>query len=224
MCHSIMVYTTDTSERAGRNLKALRALASRLGRSLMPPTARELASICGYKSSQSGHRVLRELEEDGLIERLPAAKHQRRPVRITERGWRAAGEGAVMGNIAAGRGLEAVAAEEAFSLSAELLYPVSGKQRHLLRVVGESMIGANIHDGDLLVIEECEDPPEGAIVVALLEGEEVTVKRIYRDSGRDGSSGSVRLRPENPNHEEIVLPAGQVQVQGRVVWVLHRSE
>lgn len=227
MCPSLMVFTNntdDTSEREGRNLKALRALASRLGRGLMPPTARELAYLCGYKSSQSGHRVLRALEEDGLIERLPAAKHQRRPVRITERGWRAVGEGTVMGNIAAGRGLEAVSTEEAFSLSAELLYPVSGKQRHLLRVVGESMIGANIHDGDLLVIEECEDPPEGTIVVALLESEEVTVKRLYREEGKNGSSASVRLRPENPDYEEIVLAAGEVKVQGKVVWVLHHSE
>lgn len=184
----------------------------------MPPTAREIAAACGYKSSQSGHRVLSELEDEGLIQRLDAPRNQRRPVRITERGWRVVGESTVMGNIAAGRGLEAVAAEEAFSLSSELLYPVSGRQRHLLRVVGESMVGANIHDGDLLVVEEAEDPPEGAIVVALLESEEVTVKRLYRENG------SVRLRPENPDHEEIVLPAGQVQIQGKVVWVLHRSE
>lgn len=197
---------------------ALRLLASRLGRSQMPPTAREIASACGYKSSQSGYRLLSELEDEGLIERLSAAKHQRRPVRITERGWRAVGECSVVGNIAVGRGLEAVAAEEAFSVAAELLYPVSGRQRHLLRVVGESMVGANMHDGDLLVVEEAEDPPEGAIVVALLENEEVTVKRLYRENG------FVRLRPENPTHEEIVLPAGEVQVQGKVVWVLHRSE
>jgi repressor LexA len=213
-----MVSTDDTGERNGRNRKALEALASRLGRGQMPPTARELASICGYKSSQSGYRVLSELEHEGLIERLPAPKHQRRPVRITERGWHAVGEASVMGSIAAGRGLEAVAAEEAFSLAAELLYPVSGRQRYLLRVVGESMTGANIHDGDLLVVEDSEDPPEGAIVVALLESEEVTVKRLYRENGY------VRLRPDNPDYEEIVVASGAVQVQGKVVWVLHRSE
>lgn len=213
-----MVPRADSGEREARNLRALRLLASRLGRGEMPPTAREIASICGYRSSQSGQRVLSDLQGEGLIERLPAEKHQRRPVRITERGWQKVGEGSVLGSIAAGRGLEAVASEEAFSIAAEMLQPVSGKQRYLLRVVGESMVGANIHDGDLLVVEEAKDPPEGAIVVALLDSEEVTVKRLYRENG------SVRLRPENPEHEEIVLPAGHVQVQGRVVWVLHRSE
>lgn len=212
-----MVPTPDTGEQADRNLKALRALAARLGRGEMPPTAREVASLCGYKSSQSGHRILSELEHEGFVERLPAAKHQRRPVRITERGWHAVGETSVMGSIAAGRGLEAVAAKEAFSLAAELLYPVSGRQRYLLRVVGRSMVGANIHDGDLLVVEEDSDPADGTIVVALLESEEVTVKRLYREGGR------VRLRPDSPEHEDIVVGAGEVQVQGRVIWVLHRS-
>lgn len=184
----------------------------------MPPTAREIAAACGYKSSQSGHRVLSELEQEGLIRRLEAPRNQRRPVRITERGWQVVGEGMVMGNIAAGRGLEAVAAEEAFSLSAELLYPVTGRQRHLLRVVGESMVDAGIHDGDLLVIEETEDPPDGAIVVALLEGEEVTVKRLYRKNSH------VMLVAESPDHEDIEVGWGEVEVQGKVVWVLRRSK
>lgn len=211
-----MVPKVDSDEREARNLRALGLLVSRLGRGEMPPTAREIASVCGYKSSQSGHRVLSELEEEGLIERLPAEKHQRRPVRITERGWQKVGEGSVLGSIAAGRGLEAVASEEAFSIAAEMLQPVSGKQRYLLRVVGESMVGANIHDGDLLVVEEAEDPPEGAIVVALMASDEVTVKRLYRENG------SVKLKAENPQYEDLILPRGEIQVQGKVIWTLHR--
>ena len=85
----------------------------------------------------------------------------------------------------------------------------------MLRVVGQSMTGARIDDGDLLVVEEDEDPPDGAVVVALLEGEEVTVKRLHRE-GR-----YVRLKPENGAHEDIVVPAGEVRVQGRVVYVVH---
>lgn len=211
-----MVRRADSNEREARNLRALRLLASRLGRGEMPPTAREIASICSYKSSQGGHQVLSALEEEGLIERLPAEKHQRRPVRITERGWRKVGEGSVLGSIAAGRGLEAVASDEAFSIAAEMLQPVSGRQRYLLRVVGNSMVGANIHDGDLLVAEEERDPPDGTIVVAFLDSEEVTVKRLYREDGR------VRLRADNPAYEDMVLPCGEVQVQGKVVWTLHR--
>ncbi len=78
------------------------------------------------------------------------------------------------------------------------------------------MIGAHIADGDLLVIEEDEDPPDGTIVAALVgNGEEVTVKRLYRDGQM------LRLRPENGDHEDLVVSAEDVQIQGRVVYVVH---
>ncbi len=78
------------------------------------------------------------------------------------------------------------------------------------------MIGARIEDGDLLVVEEDEDPPDGTVVVALLNGgEEVTVKKLYREGEM------VRLRPHNGGHEDIVVSADEVRVQGRVVYVIH---
>lgn len=78
------------------------------------------------------------------------------------------------------------------------------------------MSGAGIEDGDVLVVEENEDPPDGTVVVALLNGgEEVTVKRLYREGEQ------VRLVPQNGDHEEIVVPAEEVRVQGEVVYVLH---
>jgi repressor LexA len=140
---------------------------------------------------------------------------------LTDKGWEAAGRIALMGRIAAGRGLEAVAVDEAYSLLAELLAARSGRRRYLLlRAVGQSMVGARIEDGDLLVVEEDEAPLDGAVIVALLgDGEEVTVKRLYREE-----RGTVRLRPENGDHEELVLPAEDVRVQGRVVHVVHPPE
>ncbi len=78
------------------------------------------------------------------------------------------------------------------------------------------MAGARIEDGDLLVVEEDEDPPDGTVVVALLNGgEEVTVKKLYRDEYK------VRLKAQNGEYEDIVVPAEDVEIQGRVVWVLH---
>jgi repressor LexA len=68
---------------------------------------------------------------------------------------------ASMRRIAAGRGLEAVATDEAYSLAAELLATRSGRRRYLLRVVGQSMVGARLEDGNLLVVEEDEVPPDG---------------------------------------------------------------
>jgi repressor LexA len=68
---------------------------------------------------------------------------------------------ASMRRIAAGRGLEAVATDEAYSLAAELLATRSGRRRYLLRVVGQSMVGARLEDGNLLVVEEDEVSPDG---------------------------------------------------------------
>lgn len=179
-----------------------------------PPSIREIGEAVGLRSKQTVHHHLGRLEGDGYIER--AADRNRTP-RLTEKGWEAVGSMPVMGRIAAGRGLEAVAfADEAYSLASELLAPRSGRQRYLLRVVGQSMTGARIEDGDLLVVEENEDPAEGSVVVALLDGgDEVTVKRLYRE-GLD-----VRLRPQNGDHEDIVVPGERVRVQGEVVYVVH---
>jgi repressor LexA len=78
------------------------------------------------------------------------------------------------------------------------------------------MIGAHIADGDLLGVEDDEDPPDGAVVAALIgSGEEVTVKRLYREGNL------LRLRPENGDHEDLVMPAENVTIQGRVVYVVH---
>jgi repressor LexA len=156
------------------------------------------------------------LEDEGYLERL----HDRlRTPRLTEKGWEAAlgGDVPLLGRIAAGRGLQAMAVgDDAYSLAAELLSSGSGKRRYLLRVVGQSMTEARIEDGDLLVIEEEEDPSDGEIVVALLDGgDEVTVKKLYREGE------TVRLRPRNGNQEDIIVPAESVQIQGRVIWVFH---
>ena len=178
---------------------------------------REVATAAGLRSSQTAHHHLRKLEEEGYVVREAG---RAKMIWLTDKGWEAAGRIALMGRIAAGRGLEAVAVDEAYSLLAELLAARSGRRRYLLRVVGQSMVGARIEDGDLLVVEEDEAPLDGAVIVALLgDGEEVTVKRLYREE-----RGTVRLRPENGDHEELVLPAEDVRVQGRVVYVVAPPE
>src|ERR671913_549042 len=195
-----------------RRERILRYLARRAGAGEPPPSVREVGIEVGLRSSQTVHHHLRKLEEEGYVVRDRGA----RMVRLTEKGWGVAGRIGLLGRIAAGRGLEAVANNEAYSLAAELLASRSGRRRYLLRVVGQSMVGARIEDGDLLVVEEDESPPDGSVVVVLLrEGEEVTVKRLYREGAR------VRLRPENGEHKEILVPAEEVRVQGRVLYVVH---
>ena len=199
-----------------KRLEILSLLARREGTAGRTPSIREIAEAVGLKSSQTVHHHLNRLEGSGHLERLD---DRPRTPKLTEKGWRAVLDGGtpLLGRIAAGRGLEAVAAgDEAYSLAAELLLPNPGRRRYLLRVVGQSMTGARIEDGDLLVIEEDENPPNGTVVVALLgNGEEVTVKRLYRE-GRE-----IRLKPQNGGHEDIVLLGEDVEIQGRVVYVIH---
>ena len=199
-----------------KRLEILSLLARREGTAGRTPSIREIAEAVGLKSSQTVHHHLNRLEGSGHLERL---NDRPRTPRLTEKGWGVVLDGGtpLLGRIAAGRGLEAVAAgNEAYSLAAELLMPNSGRRRYLLRVVGQSMAGARIEDGDLLVVEEDEDPPNGTVVVALLgNGEEATVKRLYREGE------AIRLKPQNGGHEDIVLLGEDVEVQGRVVYVIH---
>ena len=199
-------------------MEMLRHLARVSARGEGLPSVREVGEAVGLRSSQTAYKHLKKLEEAGYVER---EGRRARGIRLTEKGWEAAGEMPLLGRIAAGRGLEAVSVgEEAYSLAAELVGSRSGRRRYLLRVVGQSMIGAHIADGDLLVVEEDEDPPDGTVVAALIGGgEEVTVKRLYRERGEAGDL--LRLKPEHGDHEDLVVPADDVTIQGRVVYVVH---
>jgi len=135
-------------------------LAQRAARGEGPPSVKEVGEAVSLRSTQTTHKHLKKLEEAGYVERGGAAR-QARGLRLTRKGWEAIGRTPLLGRIAAGRGLEAIPDEDAaFSLPAELFASSTG--RDALRVVGQSMTGAGIEDGDLIVVEEDEDPPDGA--------------------------------------------------------------
>lgn len=205
-----------------RDLEVLRFLAGRAARGEGPPSIREVARAAGLKSPRSGHVRLHKLAREGYIEVGEGEGLKRRPVRVTGSGWETVGEMPALGNIAAGPGMDAVAQDGVYSLVAELASPKSGKRRFVLKASGQSMTGAGIEDGDELVIEEDESPPDGTVVVVLIRGDQVTVKRLFRagESG-DLTGDLVRLAPANPDYEDILIPAEEVQVQGRVIRVLH---
>ncbi len=77
------------------------------------------------------------------------------------------------------------------------------------------MKGARIEDGSILVIEEDEIPSDETVVALRINSEEVTVKRLYREGEM------VRLRPENGGHQDLVVAAEDVEIQGRAVYVIH---
>jgi repressor LexA len=179
---------------------------------------REVGEEVDLSSPQTVHYHLAKLEADGYIERGTVPNRKRRPLRLTQKGWQAVSTRPLLGRIAAGRGLEAMVNEEPYSLAAELLSPRSGRRRFLLEAKGDSMTGAGIEEGDLLVVEENPSPPNGSVVAALVLGEqeEATVKVLRRQGER------IRLEPRNGDHEDIVVPADRVVVQGTVEWVIRR--
>ncbi|HLB61445.1 MAG TPA: transcriptional repressor LexA [Actinomycetota bacterium] len=176
-----------------------------------PPTVREIGHAVGLTSSSSVHSQLANLERRGLLRRDPT-----KPRAIELAGRRA--KGAVVplvGRIAAGA---PVLAEE--NIEEYLTVPADfaeGADHFALRVVGDSMVGAGILDGDLVLVRRQDTAGEGDIVAALLPGpaeDEATVKRFHREDGR------VLLLPENPSLEPLEMPDGRIV--GKVVAVLRK--
>jgi repressor LexA len=119
----------------------------------------------------------------------------------------------LMGRIAAGRPLEAIEEKETFSLGQF----ARGQNNYVLKVKGNSMIEDHILDGDFVVIEQTQVANPGEVVVALVDDNDATLKRFYRESG-----GKIRLQPANSEMQPIILPANQVKIQGRVVGVMRK--
>jgi len=182
-----------------------------------PPTVREIGSEVGLASPSTVHAHLANLERAGLLKRDPtkprALELIGRERREPERLQKSAHDGVslpLLGDIAAGLPLLASQNVEDY-----LTVPRSTRGDFLLRVKGESMIGAGILDGDLVIVHRTPDARNGEIVVALVgndeSADEATVKTFYRESGR------IRLQPENPALEPVY--ANHVEILGRVVGV-----
>jgi repressor LexA len=191
-----------------KRLEILRFLAREAGEG-RSPTIPEIADAVDLSSTQTVHHHLTTLEKEGYVSR---ATGKARSAELTDLGWEAAGEIPSLGRIAAGPGMEAVRVEEASAVARELF----GAGRFILEASGQSMTGAGIEDGDQLLIVADPSPPDGTIVAALIGGDRVTVKRLFREGEH------VRLQAENGEHKDIVAPAGDVEIQGRVELILRR--
>ena len=167
-----------------RRLSILRELARRQAGGELPPNLRELGAAVGLRSSRSIHGHLSNLRQQGYIE----SDGRARSYRLTSKGWETVGEMPMLGDIAAGQGLEVVGRDEIYSLVTELASSRSGARRFVLRTKGDSMIGAGIADGDALVVEYDESPPDGTIVVAL-DSRRKGDHQAALPGGRDGAPG-----------------------------------
>lgn len=119
----------------------------------------------------------------------------------------------LLGRIAAGAPVESVAQRETLSF-AEF---TGNANTFALQVRGDSMIDDHICDGDMILLEKVQQARDGEIVVALVSGAEATLKRFYREQG-----DQVRLQPANSAMKPIMVPARDVQIQGRLLAVLRK--
>jgi len=172
-----------------------------------PPSVREIGEAIGLSSSSTVHGHLARLEEKGYLRRDP---DKPRAIEVTdEREFRRQRfvHVPLVGRVTAGLPILAVEnIEETYPLPHDLL---GSNEAFMLRVQGDSMVGAGIQDGDLVVVRPQESARNGEIVVAMVGDEEATVKRFFREGAH------VRLEPENPAFEAIITR--DVRVLGRVV-------
>lgn len=120
----------------------------------------------------------------------------------------------LLGRIAAGQPVEAIANPETFSLGD---FAAGKSNIFVLKVKGDSMIDDHICDGDYILVEGGDTAQNGEIVVALTDGTDATLKRFFHEG-----NGKVRLQPANAQMEPIVVPGRNVKIQGRVIGVLRK--
>ena len=182
------------------------------------PRFEEIAKGVKLTSLATVHKHISTLEKKGFIRR---GYNQSRSIEILQLPKpvkeqvmdRRVHELPLVGRIAAGRPLESVEDRETLSLGDF----THGGNSYVLQVKGTSMIEDHILDGDFVVCEQTQVANAGDIIVALVNGEEATLKRFYRESG-----GKVRLQPANSELNPIIVPAADVKVQGRVIGVLRK--
>jgi repressor LexA len=183
------------------------------------PSYEELARGLKLASLATVHKHIEALESRNYLRRL---FNQSRSIEVSpkyvqeRRKGRPAGsrsEVPLAGRIAAGAPIEAIEGQETLQFSD---FAGNGNT-FALEVRGESMIDDHICSGDYVLVERTQQANDGEIVVALVGGYETTLKRLYREP-----NGIIRLQPANASMEPILLNAGEVQIQGRVLAVLRK--
>ncbi|MFC0683805.1 transcriptional repressor LexA [Novosphingobium clariflavum] len=216
----------------------LRFIQLRLEDSGVSPSFEEMKDALDLKSKSGVHRLISALEERGFIRRLPnrarALEVLRQPEDITSKPIAPAKapeapqsapaaashapandviEIPLHGRIAAGVPIEALEGQSTLPVPAALL---GAGEHYALEVSGDSMIEAGILDGDLALVKRTDIARDGEIVVALVRGEEATLKYLRREGGK------VRLDPANAAYEPQIYGADEVQVQGKLTGILRQ--
>ena len=224
-----------------KQLDLLDFINKRLQRDGVPPSFDEMKEALDLRSKSGIHRLITALEERGFIRRLA---HRARAIEIVKLpeslggkpqgfspevidGDRPDGRPAnaqpisnieamelpVLGRIAAGVPIQSIS-DNPPNIAVPGAMLSSNAKHYALEVKGDSMTGAGINDGDVVIIRESGSADNGDIVVAQVDGYEATLKR-FRKKG-----DTIVLEAANPAYEPRVLPSGSVKVQGRLVGLI----
>ncbi len=175
------------------------------------PSLEEIGRRFDLSSLATVHKHLTNLQDKGFIRR---SWNRSRSVELLEApaGQRAV-ELPLLGYVAAGAPIEAVPSSESIAVPEHL---TGRRESYVLRVRGDSMIDEHIRDGDFVVVEDRHSADNGEMVIALVGGQDVTLKKFYRENGR------IRLQPANPAMEPMFFDPAVVQVQGVVVGIMRK--
>ena len=223
-----------------KQLDLLNFINKRLTRDGVPPSFDEMKEALNLASKSGIHRLITALEERGFIKRLanraralevlklpesaapaapPRGRQVFRPSVVGKEMPAPAMSGQtipVLGRIAAGVPIEAIQHEtNRIRPPADL---PEGDEHFALEVKGDSMIDAGIHDGDLVILKRTEDAHSGDIVVALIDEEEATLKRLRK------KGASIALEAANPAYETRIFGPDRVRIQGRLVALVRRYD
>ncbi|MDD4617037.1 MAG: transcriptional repressor LexA [Alphaproteobacteria bacterium] len=218
-------------------------IRDRLAADGVSPSFDEMKQSLGLKSKSGIHRLITGLEERGFIKRLPHRARALEIVKLPDGESKTRKSKSVpsdlptpdmaaiasvqsvalplYGRIAAGTPIEALRDPNgSLDVPAGLLASSRGNVEngghYALEISGDSMIEAGILDGDRVIIRACDHANDGAIVVALVDEQEATLKYLRREGSM------VALEPANKNYETRRLPASRVRVQGELVGLMRR--
>jgi repressor LexA len=176
------------------------------------PTIEEIGEHFGLSSLATVHKHLTNLQGKGLIKR---AWNRSRALELMPTQVKVqAVELPLLCRVAAGTPIEAVSGTETIFVPEDM---IGKKDTYVLQVKGDSMIEEQIRDGDYVIVENRRTARDGEMVIALLQNESVTLKKLYRESG-----GRIRLQPANARMDPLYVQEEDLRVQGVVIGVLRR--
>ena len=222
-----------------RQYQLLMLIEKKLREDGVSPSFEEMKEAIGLKSKSGIHRLISGLEERGFIRRLPNRARALEVLRLpdnqpdtngtvsakklmdqkTTRSFSRISENLIAntvelpryGKIAAGTPIEALCSNETIAVPANM---VGNGEHYALTVAGDSMIEAGILDGDTVIIQRTNTVENGEIAVALVDGCEVTLKKIRR------KGNSIMLEPCNRNYEPLIFSPERITVQGKLVGLM----